>query len=455
MDRPKKDVAVFILAGGKSSRMGMCTPKVLMPVGGRPMIFSVLEAAQSYGGKDIYIVVSPQVKTHLEGEKVHLVVQEETLGTGHAFGLALEAAAGNDPDIALKKIVVLLGDTPLITSADMANLLKGSAHTDVLVVGMCPPCPDGYGRLYLKDGCLTGIVESKDATEVEKQINLCNTGVMCLDGNFALNAISRLVPSAITGEWYLTDLVQYAERSGYIVGAWENFRGINTRQELVQAEAAMQQRFRQRALDDGAYLMSPETTFLSYDTQCAENVVIYPMVCCGPGVILDEGVTIYSGSMLERCHIKKSSRVGPFARIRAGTVLGPFGEIGNFVETKNATIGHFSQVKHLSYIGDAVLGDHVNIGAGVITCNYDGHVKNMTQLDDGVFVGSHTAFIAPVHVGKNSTIGAGSVVTKSVDSHTLALSRAEMRTIPLRANSKHLTRCKKGISQTYEQEKTQ
>jgi len=441
----RKEIVVFILAAGNSSRMGMKTPKVLLPVGGRPMIYAVLEIAQAVAEKNVYVVVSPLLKPHFDIESVHTVVQEHPLGTGHAFALAFQQACRQDPNIASKKILVLLGDTPLIRQCDIAELLHPATDqaVDLWVIGMHPPCPDGYGRLCIENERLVRIVENKDATEQEKAIPLCNTGVMCLRGDFAQKVIAKIQPSPVTGECYLTDIVQHAENARYVKGQWEHFKGINTRTELIQVEGLVQERFREKAIQDGAYLMSPETTFLSYDTQCAPNVVMYPMVCCGPGVILDEGVTVYSGSVLERCHVKKSSSIGPFARIRPGTVVGPWAEVGNFVETKNAVIGAYSQVKHLSYIGDAVLGDHVNVGAGVITCNYDGHAKNMTHLDDGVFVGSHTAFIAPVHVGENSTIGAGSVITKSVDSETLALSRTEQKSYPLRTGTKHLLRKKK------------
>ncbi len=435
---------VFILAGGKSSRMGTIKPKVLLPVGGRPMIYGVLEVAQSWSSQ-IYVVVSPAIKEHLAAEKVHLIVQEEPLGTGHAFGLAFAAAIEKNPDMVSKKILVLLGDTPLVTAQDLTDLMHQSTMTDLVVMAMNPPSADGYGRLCLENGRLMAIVESKDATEAQKTIGLCNTGVMCLDGEFVKNFIGQLVPSEVTKEIYLTDLVRLATRTGYILGDWQRFTGINTRQELMRAEALAQDAFRARACDQGAYMMSPETTFLSHDTQCAPDVVLYPMVFCGPGVRLEPGVIIYSGSVLERCHIKKSTTIGPFARIRPGSIVGPFAEIGNFVETKNAVIGHSSQVKHLSYIGDAVIGDHVNVGAGVITCNYDGHAKNVTHLDDGVFVGSNTSFVAPVSVGKNATIGAGSVITKSVEAETLALSRPPQRTIPLRSNSKHLERKKKNL----------
>lgn len=437
----------MILAAGKSSRMGLSTSKVLLPVAGRPMLCGILEIAHQYAKNSVYVVVSPEVNQVLAAENVHTIIQSEPLGTGHAFALALDEIMAKDPDMTLKKIVVLLGDMPMLASSDIKRLLETSQNTDLVVVGMCPPNPDGYGRLCVQGDVLMRIVESKDANAEEKTIALCHTGVMCLDGEFAKKAIPQLVPSPVTGELYLTDVVRLAESAKYCQGPWEHFRGVNTRHELMQAERAMQERLRATAFDQGAYLISPETTFLSYDTVFAPGVIVHPMVCFGPGVVLDSGVNIHTGSVLEHCHIQMGACVGPFARIRAGTVLGPFGQIGNFVETKNATFGAYSQAKHLSYIGDAVIGDHVNIGAGVITCNYDGHSKKITRLDDGVFVGSHSTFIAPIHVGKNATVGAGSVITKSVESETLALSRAEQKSIPLRASSKHLHRAKKGSSE--------
>ncbi len=441
-----KDIIVVILAAGKSSRMGLKTSKVLFPVAGRPMVCGVLDIAHDYAKNSVYVVVSPEVSEALAAEKVHTIVQQNPRGTGHAFALALDEIIAKDPNMASKKIIVLLGDMPLLARSDLSDLLAKSHDAPLSVIGMRPPCADGYGRLCVQNDRLIRIVESKDATDAEKAIDLCHTGIMCMDGEFAKKAIPQLAPSPVTGELYLTDLVRLANHATYCQGPWKHFIGVNTRQELMQAERAMQERLRAKAFDQGAYFISPETTFLSYDTVFSPGVVVHPMVCFGPGVVLESDVTIYSGSVLEHCCIQHGASVGPFARIRAGTVLGPFGQIGNFVETKNATFGQCSQAKHLSYIGDAVIGDHVNIGAGVITCNYDGHSKKITQLDDGVFVGSHSTFIAPIHVGKNATIGAGSVITKSVESETLALSRAEQKAIPLRANSKHLNRVKKGTS---------
>jgi bifunctional UDP-N-acetylglucosamine pyrophosphorylase/glucosamine-1-phosphate N-acetyltransferase len=439
-----KEIIVVILAAGKSSRMGLKTSKVLFPVAGRPMVCGVLDIAHEYAKNSVYMVVSPDVNDALAAENVHTIVQQDPRGTGHAFALALDEIMNKDPHMASKKIIVLLGDMPLLTSSDLSILLASSHDAPLSVIGMRPPCAEGYGRLCVQNDRLIRIVESKDATDAEKSIDLCHSGIMCMDGEFAQKAIPQLVPSPVTGEVYLTDLVRLAQRATYCQGPWTHFMGVNTRQELMQAERAMQERLRAKAFDQGAYLISPETTFFSYDTVVSPGVVVHPMVCFGPGVVLDSDVTIYSNSVLEHCSIQHNASIGPFARIRAGTVLGPFGQIGNFMETKNATFGAYSQAKHLSYIGDAVIGDHVNIGAGVITCNYDGHSKKITQLDDGVFVGSHSTFIAPIYVGKNATIGAGSVITKSVECETLALSRAEQKAIPLRANSRHLNRVKKG-----------
>ncbi len=426
--------------------MGLKTSKVLFPVAGRPMICGVLDIAREYAKNSVYVVVSPEVGQALAEENVHMVVQQDPKGTGHAFALALDEIMAKDPKMTSKKILVLLGDMPLLDRSDLSRLLHNSDNAPLSVIGMRPPCADGYGRLCVQNDRLLRIVESKDATDAEKANDLCHTGIMCMDGEFAKKAISQLVPSPVTEELYLTDLVRLAEHATYCQEPWEHFIGVNTRQELMQAERVMQERLRAKAFDQGAYLIAPETTFLSYDTLFSPGVVVHPMVCFGPGVVLNSNVTVYSGSVLEHCCIQHDASVGPFARIRAGTVLGPFGQIGNFVETKNAEFGQYSQAKHLSYIGDAVIGDHVNIGAGVITCNYDGHSKKMTLLDDGVFVGSQTTFVAPIHVGKNATIGAGSVITKSIESETLALSRAEQKSIPLRAHSKHLNRVKKGES---------
>jgi bifunctional UDP-N-acetylglucosamine pyrophosphorylase/glucosamine-1-phosphate N-acetyltransferase len=436
------ETVVFVLAAGKSSRMNSSISKVLSPLGGRRVLDYVLDIAKHWGGDAPYVVASPYLATSLEQETIHVVVQEEPRGTGHAFSLAFNAALDRDPHLLKKEILVLLGDVPLLQTKDIEPLMAPFS-ADVAVIAMTPPDPLAYGRLIVEQGKLKAIVESRDATSEQLSISLCNTGVMRINASFAHRVLPTLTPSPTTGEYYYTDFIHKADHAIAVEGQWDHFLGINTRQELAQAEESLQNRFRERAFEQGAFLMDPHSTFFSFDTRVHRDVVIHPFTCFGPQVALEEGVVIHSFCSLSGCHIKKGSSVGPFAHMRLGTTVGPYATIGNFVETKNAQIGYASQAKHLSYLGDVIIGDHVNIGAGTLTLNYDGHTKHKTTIEEGVSIGGNTSLVAPLTIGANATVGAGSVITKNVPEHTLSLSRSEQKTIPLPASSKHLNRPKK------------
>ena len=437
---------VFVLAAGKSKRMGF--PKMIAPLGGRPMMDYALEIARSIGDREVYCVVSPEIKAQRkfslqEQDWPFFVVQDPPLGTGHAFFLAFHAALARDPLFLTKDILVLLGDGPLSEITDVLPLLQDFPELpDAVVMGMNPPDPQGYGRLILKQGRIQAIVEARDGVAPHPDGSFCNTGVMRIRAKAAEKALSMLQPSAVTGEIYLTDLITHIPHSTAIEGPWQRFSGVNTLKELQEAERQWQIRFREKACSQGALLLAPENTFLSYDTQFSPGVRIHPYTCFGPKVIVEKNVTVYSFSVLEACRIREGSHIGPFAHIRSGDI-GPYGVLGNFVEMKNTTMGYGSKAKHLSYLGDAVIGAQVNVGAGVITMNYDGHQKHPTLLEDGVSVGGNTSLIAPLTLGADSTIGAGSVITKSVPPQCLSLSRTEQKTILLPTTSKHLRRNKK------------
>lgn len=433
-----KDRAVFVLAGGQSTRMTTGVSKLLMPLGGRFLLDYALDLAHHYAS-EVYTVLSSALADKFQ-RTGHIVIQEQAKGTGDAFICAFRCALARDPDFLSKEILVILGDTPLLEMHDLEPLmhipLRHSASMAIL--GMEPPDPTGYGRLLMEGEHVRAIREEKEASTSEKAIQLCNTGVMRIHAAHAHQLIEKLFSGA-RSEIYLTDLVEYSDDCRMVKAPWAHCVGVNTPQEWVKAEQALQQRFRQRALHQGAILIAPEQTFFSYDTMLSRGALIYPFVYCGPGVKLGCS-TIFSFSHLQHCQIHDGAQVGPFAHIREGTIIGPHSQIGNFVETKNSTFEEHSKAKHLSYIGDAMVGAHVNIGAGVITCNYDGLEKHKTHIAEHAFVGSHTCLIAPVSVGAQSTVGAGSVITKDVPPQHLALSRVAQENRPLPHGSKHLRR---------------
>lgn len=436
-------LVAFILAAGQSKRMESHIPKVLMPLGGRSVLQYSLEVATTWAGEDVYTVVSPSTAQHkaIEGVGGHLVIQEWPLGTGDAFRVAFRAALARDPDFLHKDILILLGDTPLVQPHDLAPLLQAykenSHRPDIAVMGMCPPQPEGYGRILVSDQKITGIVECAHATADQKKVSFCNTGVMVVRASSVAHLLDCL-PCSTAGEFYLTDLIAQVPVAIAVQGQWQHFSGFNTRQQWHQMEHLLQQRFRERAIQQGAFLLGPETTFFSYDTQVGKDVMIHPHTVLGPDVQLEDNVTLFPFSVLTQCRVQAGAKVGPFAHVRGGCVLGPGSCVGNFVEVKNTKLGEKSQAKHLTYLGDATIGAHVNIGAGVITCNYDGVNKFETSIGDKAFVGSHSVLIAPVTIGEQAFVGAGSVITKDVSSRALALSRVPQKERPIPEGSKLL-----------------
>jgi bifunctional UDP-N-acetylglucosamine pyrophosphorylase/glucosamine-1-phosphate N-acetyltransferase len=405
-------------------------PKVLHGAGGRTLIAHVLTAAVQAGGAEIAVVVGPdhgavEKEAKRVAPQAAIFQQRERLGTAHAVLSARTALARGADDI-----LVMFGDTPLIRSETLAALRKALADgAAVAVLGFTPADPKGYGRLVMKDGQLLAIREEKDASEEERAIAFCNGGLMALSGAHALTLLDRIGNANAKGEYYLTDAVAIAREMGLTTAAIEtsedDVRGINTKAQLAEAEAVLQKRLREVAMEAGVTLVAPETVFLSADTKLGKDVTIEPNVVFGPGVTVEDGATIRAFSHLEGAHVGKGARVGPYARLRPGAVLGVDVHIGNFVEVKAATIEDGAKANHLAYIGDARVGAGSNIGAGTITCNYDGVAKHKTDIGKGTFIGSNSSLVAPVKIGDGSYIGSGSVVTKDVPPDSLAVGRAK------------------------------
>lgn len=425
--------ALIVLAAGQGSRMNSDLPKVLHPIGAAPLIAHALQAGASLE-PEMTVVVTGHGADLVEAQlakldaEVRSVRQTEQLGTAHAVGQAKWALEGFSGDA-----LVLYGDTPFIspeTLEAMRTAREGGA--DVVVLGFEAADPGRYGRLVTNGDALEKIVEAKDATEAELAITLCNSGVVMADAQTLFSLIEAVGNDNASGEYYLTDIVEIArarDLSAAVVRCDEaETLGINTRAELAKAEAAFQSRARAAALEDGVTLADPATTYFSLDTFLGRDTEVGPNVVFGPGVTVESGAKIHAFCHLEDCHVSRGSTVGPFARLRPGAELSENTHIGNFVEIKNATIAEGAKVNHLTYIGDAAIGERSNIGAGTITCNYDGVFKHHTEIGADVFIGSSTMLVAPVSVGDGAMTGSGSVITSDVPAGALALGRAKQVT---------------------------
>jgi bifunctional UDP-N-acetylglucosamine pyrophosphorylase/glucosamine-1-phosphate N-acetyltransferase len=350
-------------------------------------------------------------------------VQRERLGTAHAALQAMPQLGGHDGDVA-----VLYGDNPLVTEATLGRLLAARGDADLVLLAMRPADPGRYGRVVTgTDGMVERIVEWADATEAERAIGLCNAGVVCAASGDMARWLAAVRNDNAKGEYYLTDLVALARAEGRRVRAVEapeaELRGINSRAELAAAEATLQAGLRDAAMDAGVTMLAPETVFLSHDTRFGPDVTLEPHIVCGPGVSIEEGAVIRAFSHLEGCVVKREAIIGPYARLRPGTVVEARAHVGNFVELKATTLGAGAKANHLAYLGDASIGAGANIGAGTITCNYDGVNKHRTEIGEGAFIGSDTALVAPVTVGARALVGAGSVITANVPDDALAIAR--------------------------------
>lgn len=433
----RKCLAV-VLAAGDSTRMKSSMSKVLHPVGGRPMIAHVMASICASGVGDVALVLGRDAEkveraASIEGLAVESVLQTERLGTGHAVLMAKDAI-GRGYD----EILVAYGDVPLITAAPLKaarEALAGGA--DVAVIGFHTKNPTGYGRLLVENGELIAIREEKDATEAERAVTWCNSGLMAIDGKKALDLLSRIGNKNAKGEYYLTDLVEIARSLGgkaVAVDAPESeLTGCNNRAELAVIERLWQERRRHELMVSGVTMIAPETVFLSHDTVIGQDALIEPNVVFGPGVTVEGGAVIHAFSHLEGAHVAASAAVGPFARLRPGANLAEGSKVGNFCEVKKAEIGKGAKVNHLTYIGDAVVGAETNIGAGTITCNYDGVNKHETKIGSGAFIGSNSSLVAPVSIGDGALIASGSVITEDVPNDALAFGRARQEMKPGRA----------------------
>ena len=424
--------AVIILAAGQGSRMQSDLPKVLHPLGGVPLVGHAMAAARSLQ-PDITVVVTghgadrvARAVSRLDPD-VRIVLQAEQLGTGHAVAQALPELEGFEG-----KVVILYGDTPFISEDTLAALV--SHPSDVVVLGFEAEDPGRYGRLVVTDRGLDRIVEYKDADAATRAIALCNSGVMALDAGLLRQTLSRLTNDNAAGEYYLTDIPALARAAGHradIVTCDEDETlGINTRAELARAESLFQNRARQDALQNGVTLVDPATVWFAQDTAIGRDAIIGQNVVFGPGVTIESGAEILPFCHLEGCHVSSGATVGPFARLRPGAELGGDVHVGNFVEIKNSVLDEGVKVGHLTYLGDAHVGERTNIGAGTITCNYDGVGKHRTTIGADAFIGSDTMLVAPVTVGARAMTGSGSTITEDVPDDALALGRARQVTKP-------------------------
>ncbi|GCA51839.1 bifunctional UDP-N-acetylglucosamine diphosphorylase/glucosamine-1-phosphate N-acetyltransferase GlmU [Sinorhizobium meliloti] len=428
----------IILAAGESTRMKSAMSKVLHPVAGRPMIAHVVDALASASISDVALVVGRDADAvsaaAATGEvAVTSFLQKERLGTAHAVLAARDAIARGYDDV-----LVVFGDTPLITAAPLKAARDGlAAGDDVVVIGFQAADPTGYGRLIVKDGALVAIREHRDASDEERRITYCNGGLMAIDGRKALDLLDRIGNANAKGEYYLTDLVEIVRSLGgraiAVEAPEEELTGCNTRAELAYIERLWQQRRRHELMLAGVSMIAPETVFLSWDTTLAQDVLLEPNVVFGPGVRVESGAVIHAFSHLEGAHVRAGATVGPFARLRPGADLGAKSKVGNFCEVKNAEIGAGAKVNHLTYIGDAFVGAGSNIGAGTITCNYDGVNKHVTRIGANAFIGSNSSLVAPVSIGDGALVASGSVITEDVPADAVAFGRARQDIKPGRA----------------------
>jgi len=426
-------IAAIVLAAGHGTRMNSTRPKVLHPLAGQPMLRHILGTLEAVGVNHICVVIGPGMEAVAAAAAPHATaIQHDRLGTAHA-ALAAKDAIPSDID----DLLILNGDNPLIPQGCIENLLAVRQSADapaVTVLGFCTDEPGAYGRLLTDaDGRLERIVEAKDASSAELGINLCNAGMMSLDGTIAFEMLAQIGNDNAAGEYYLPDVVAVARGKGrscaVVEGIEQYLMGINSRAELAEAEAVLQDRLRELALSAGVTMVDPSSVFLSIDTVLGRDTLIEPNVFFGPGVTVEDGVTIKAFSHIEGAVIGAGATIGPFARLRPGAHLAADVKIGNFVEIKNANLSVGAKVSHLSYIGDADVGAEANIGAGTITCNYDGIFKWRTSIGAGAFIGSNTALVAPVTIGDGAIVGAGSTVASNVDADALAVTRAPIRTV--------------------------
>ena len=422
-------VSLIVLAAGMGTRMNSDLPKVLHPLAGVPMLHHALAAGRALEPSRVVVVTGfgaeAVAKSALDfDEAIQTVVQEPQLGTAHAVAQAAPLLAEAEGEA-----IVLYGDTPFVRVETLQAMLDARATHAVVILGFRPKDPGRYGRLIVEGDQLLKIVEYMDASVAERAIGLCNSGVVCAEAATLFRLVSKVGNANAANEYYLTDIVQLARAEGLSVGyvtcPEAETLGINSRAQLAGAEAAFQTRARFDALENGVTLTAPETVFFALDTWIGRDAVVGPNVIFGPAVTVESGAEIKGFCHLEGCHISRGAVVGPFARLRPGTELAEDVHVGNFVEIKNSVLDEGVKVGHLTYLGDAHVGEFTNIGAGTITCNYDGVMKHRTEIGKNAFIGSDTMLVAPVTVGDGALTGSGSVITVDVPAGALALGRAK------------------------------
>ncbi|MBW0157722.1 bifunctional UDP-N-acetylglucosamine diphosphorylase/glucosamine-1-phosphate N-acetyltransferase GlmU [Sedimentimonas flavescens] len=425
-------IALIVLAAGQGTRMNSDLPKVLHRIGAAPLVAHALAAGRALEPEQVIVVAGhgAEAVTKAVGKidpEAKVVLQAEQLGTGHAVAQALPALEGFDG-----RVIMLYGDTPFIRPETLERLAESTAA--VTVLGFEAADPGRYGRLIAKGNALDRIVEFKDASDEERAIMLCNSGVIACDAVLLTELVAGLKNDNAAGEYYLTDIVAAARAKGLsaevVTCPEEETLGINTRAELARAEALFQARMRAEAMENGVTMVDPDTVWFALDTYIGRDVVIGPNVVFGPDVTIESGAQIEAFCHLEGCHISRGATVGPFARLRPGAELAEDVHIGNFVEVKNSILAEGVKVGHLTYLGDADIGEGTNIGAGTVTCNYDGVFKHRTTVGANAFIGSDTMLVAPVTVGDGALTGSGSVITENVPAGAIALGRAKQMNRP-------------------------
>ncbi|WP_298491955.1 bifunctional UDP-N-acetylglucosamine diphosphorylase/glucosamine-1-phosphate N-acetyltransferase GlmU [uncultured Maritimibacter sp.] len=429
------EISLIILAAGQGSRMNSDLPKVLHELGGQPLFAHALAAGNALAPARIVLVAGHGAEAVTKAAKalddeIEVVLQTERLGTAHAVDQARDALAGQSGDV-----IVLYGDTPFVTTETLEAMQAARAGgADVVILGFDAADPKRYGRLVMDGKELIRIVEYKDASEDERAITLCNSGVLAANAATLFELIAQVGNENASGEYYLTDVVAVARANGLRAEAVTcdeaETLGINTREELAAAEAQLQALKRAEAFENGVTMTAPETVFFAADTFVGRDAVIEPNVVFGPGVTVESGARVRAFSHLEGCHVSQGGVIGPYARLRPGAELAENVKVGNFVEIKNADIAAGAKVNHLTYIGDASIGERTNVGAGTITCNYDGVFKHRTTVGADVFVGSNTMLVAPVTIGDGAMTATGTVVTSDVEAGAMVIGRSPQQVKP-------------------------
>lgn len=418
-----KKLTTIILAAGKGTRMNSSLSKVLHPIANQPMLSHIIDKSEKLKSDRIIVVVNetfniPKIKPN---SKIIYVVQKQQLGTGDAIKACLK-----NIDKVNNRVLILYADVPLINNLTLRKLIRLRTKNEIKILAFKKVEKNNYGKLIIQNDVVEKIIEAKEF-KTDNQPDDCNSGVFCASAEGLLKLIPKIKNNNVKKEYYLTDFFELAFNSKYhtkvVYGSEEEFMGINNKVELAQAEKIMQNKLREKFLKQGVTLIDPETVYFSKDTKIGKDVTIYPNVFIGPKVSIGSNTTIHPFTHLDDCKIGKNVNIGPNARVRPGSDISDDARIGNFVEIKKSKIGKGSKVNHLAYVGDAILGKNVNIGAGTITCNYDGKNKHITQIGDNAFIGSNSSLVAPLKIEKDAYIGSGSVITKDVSKGALAMER--------------------------------